>query len=173
MEHHGDSRYVKGARHGTIGRCAASGRCYARAPFPPPCYPPRIRARSGGIRMTTRPIPHTSHWGAFDAEVRDGRLVGVTPFAKDPDPSAIIHSIPDMLYDESRIAQPMVRRGWLERGPAGDDTGGERALRGGDAVGPVAWEKALELVAAELERVRAAHGNTAIFAGSYGWWSAG
>jgi len=123
--------------------------------------------------MSSKPIPHTSHWGAFTAEVRDGRLVGVTPFAKDPDPSPIIHAIPEMLYDESRVAQPMVRRGWLEHGPAGDDTGGARELRGADAFVPVSWERAIELVTGELARVRDRHGNAAIFAGSYGWSSAG
>src|SRR3546814_6904544 len=118
--------------------------------------------------MTSHPIPHTSHWGAFNAEVRDGRLVGVTPFAKDPDPSAIIHSIPDMLYDESRIAQPMVRRGWLEKGP-----GGDKGLPGADAFVPVSGGRGLELVAGALERVRAPHGNAALFARSSGWSSAG
>jgi biotin/methionine sulfoxide reductase len=37
----------------------------------------------------------------------------------------------------------------------------------------VSWERALTLVAAELERVRGLHGNAAIFGGSYGWSSAG
>jgi biotin/methionine sulfoxide reductase len=115
-----------------------------------------------------RSVPHSSHWGAFRAEVRDGRVVGVTPFEKDPDPSAIINSIPDALYDRSRVPQPMVRRGWLEKGP-----GGDRDLRGADAFVPVDWDKALDLVAAELQRVRTEHGNAAIFAGSYGWSSAG
>ena len=35
--------------------------------------------------MTTRLIQHHSHWGAFLAEVEDGRVVGVKPFARDPD----------------------------------------------------------------------------------------
>jgi biotin/methionine sulfoxide reductase len=37
----------------------------------------------------------------------------------------------------------------------------------------VDWSKALDLAAAELQRVRTEHGNTAIFGGSYGWASAG
>lgn len=113
-------------------------------------------------------IPHDSHWGAFRAEVRDGRVVGVVPFEHDPDPTPIIHSIPDALYDKSRVRQPFVRRGWLEHGP-----GGERERRGGDEFVPVSWERALDLVAKELLRVRETHGNASIFAGSYGWSSAG
>ena len=113
-------------------------------------------------------VPHSSHWGAFRAEVRDGRVVGVTPFEKDPDPSNIINSIPDALYDRSRVPQPMVRKGWLEKGP-----GGDRELRGADVFVPVEWDRALELIATELERVKQGYGNQAIFAGSYGWSSAG
>ena len=38
---------------------------------------------------------------------------------------------------------------------------------------PVEWPRALDLVAAELRRVYAAHGPRAVFGGSYGWASAG
>jgi biotin/methionine sulfoxide reductase len=100
--------------------------------------------------------------------VRDGRLVSVRPFERDPSPSPIIHSWPGALYDPTRVAQPMIRKGWLEHGP-----GGNRQLRGADAFVPVSWERALDLVAAELARVREHHGNRSIFAGSYGWSSAG
>ena len=61
----------------------------------------------------------------------------------------------------------MVRRGWLEHGSGPDDR------RGRDELVPVSWPRALELVAAELQRVYAAHGPRAIFGGSYGWASAG
>ncbi len=111
---------------------------------------------------------HAAHWGAFSAEVRDGRLVGVSGFEKDPDPSPIIHSMPDALYSESRITRPMVRQGWLQHGP-----GGNRERRGADPFVPVSWEKALDLVADELTRVKTDYGNQAIYGGSYGWASAG
>ena len=38
---------------------------------------------------------------------------------------------------------------------------------------PVSWDKAEKLVADELARVIEHHGNESIFAGSYGWASAG
>jgi anaerobic selenocysteine-containing dehydrogenase len=38
---------------------------------------------------------------------------------------------------------------------------------------PVSWERALELVAGELGRVRREHGPSAIMGGSQGWSSAG
>ena len=37
----------------------------------------------------------------------------------------------------------------------------------------MSWDEAVELVAAELQRVKNEHGNEAIFAGSYGWASSG
>ena len=116
----------------------------------------------------THSVRHSSHWGAFHADVVDGRVTGLRPFEKDPSPSALIHSIPDALYHSSRIAQPMIRRGWLD-----DNQGRARERRGADAFVPVSWDQAINLVAVELERVKEKHGNQAIFAGSYGWSSAG
>jgi biotin/methionine sulfoxide reductase len=60
-----------------------------------------------------------------------------------------------------------VRRGWLEHGPGPTDR------RGRDPFVEVGWDEALDLLAAELARVRASAGNEAIFGGSYGWASAG
>ncbi|MDA0662232.1 MAG: molybdopterin guanine dinucleotide-containing S/N-oxide reductase [Proteobacteria bacterium] len=113
-------------------------------------------------------INHSSHWGAFTAEVENGRVVGVSPAEGDPYPAEILNAVPSALYHECRVAEPMVRTGWLENGPAGGGTG-----RGGEPFVPVSWDTALSLVTAELERVKARHGNSAIFGGSYGWSSAG
>jgi biotin/methionine sulfoxide reductase len=117
--------------------------------------------------MTIRLVPHHSHWGAFFAEVQDGRLVGVRPFHRDPDPSQLIEAMPAAVYSPTRIARPMVREGWLARGGgAGEGRGCERFV-------PVSWERALDLVAGELERVKREHGHSAIMGGSQGWGSAG
>ena len=62
----------------------------------------------------------------------------------------------------------MVRKGWLERGG-----GSDRSKRGAEPFVAVSWGEASRLVARELERVIREHGNQAIFAGSYGWASAG
>ena len=111
---------------------------------------------------------HSSHWGAFDAVVENGRMVGVEPFHKDSHPSAISGGITDSLYGETRVATPMVRRSWLEKGP-----GAATELRGAEPFVSVSWDEALDLVSEELRRVREAHGNESIFGGSYGWSSAG
>ena len=111
---------------------------------------------------------HTSHWGTFTAVVEDGHFVDVRPFARDPDPSPLIRSMPEAVYDQSRVLRPMVRKGWLDHGP-----GGRRERRGAEPFLAIAWDEALDLVAREIDRVRREHGNQAIFGGSYGWSSAG
>src|SRR6201990_2397223 len=110
---------------------------------------------------------HPSLWGAFLAEVDGGRIVGARPFERDPDPSRLIDAIPQSVHSQARIAQPMVREGWLKHG-RGDGEG-----RGREAFVPVSWDRALDLVAAEIDRVRREHGNAAIMGGSQGWSSAG
>ena len=51
--------------------------------------------------------------------------------------------------------------------------GGATERRGADKFVEVDWERALELVLTELNRVKESHGNSAIFGGFYGWASAG
>ena len=106
-----------------------------------------------------------SHWGAFRAEVADGKLVSVSPFEHDPNPTPLIEVWPEMLTSPMRVMRPAIRKGWL----AGDGGAG----RGDDDFVAVPWDEALDMAAAEIGRVRDAHGNQALFAGSYGWSSAG
>lgn len=113
-------------------------------------------------------IPHCAHWGAFTILVEAGRIVGIEPFELDPAPSPIIQSVKDWMDPARRIAGPMVREGWLQNRERSDRTG-----RGRERFVPVSWETAARLVAGEIDRVRTLHGNDSIFAGSYGWTSAG
>ena len=109
---------------------------------------------------------HSSHWGSFLVS-QHGEELKVRASPQDPDPSNLLRNIPDAARHHARIAQPVIRRGWLERGPGPD------ARRGKDAYVPVSWNEALDHAASELKRVSAKHGNAAIFGGSYGWSSAG
>src|SRR6185437_2192299 len=109
-----------------------------------------------------------SHWGAFVAEVEDGRLVGVRPFEHDPHPSPMIEAWPDMVAAPSRIQRPMVREGYLRGGAARSGAG-----RGREPFVPVSWDRALALAAEALADTKRRYGNSAIFGGSYGWSSAG
>lgn len=116
----------------------------------------------------TEMVPHTSHWGAFEAAVRDDKVVEIIPSPADQAPAQFLSSTRDALYSPLRVTRPAVRRGWLERGHR---VGG--AGRGQEEFVEVPWEVAFDLVADELRRVIEEHGNSAIFGGSYGWASAG
>lgn len=110
----------------------------------------------------------SNHWGTYRVEVEGGKVRALHDFEQDQDPSPIGHGIVDVMEGPARITAPMVRKSWLEGGP-----GSAGAKRGEDAFVEVSWDEANRLVARELERVRAEHGNRAIYAGSYGWASAG
>ena len=113
--------------------------------------------------MTIARFPSLAHWGAFTALVENGRVIACEPFPRDPAPSAMLAAIPAMVHSPLRIKRPAVRKGWRE--------GRERT--GADDFVEVSWDTALDLVAAELSRVRDRFGAEAIFGGSYGWSSAG
>lgn len=112
--------------------------------------------------------PTATHWGSYDVETVDGRVVALRPTGDDPDPSPIGPGMPRALYDDVRLRTPMVRKSWLENGPGPAD-----GLRGSEAFVEVGWPEALDLAAGELARVKREHGNEAIYGGSYGWGSAG
>src|SRR5581483_4317163 len=82
-------------------------------------------------------------------------------------PSPLLGNIPGSLRHRARIAQPMVRAGWLDRGP------GPSGRRGAEPFVPVAWSTAVARLAGELRRVYREHGAGAVYGGSYGWSSAG
>ncbi len=66
------------------------------------------------------------------------------------------------MHSPTRIATPMVREGWQPGG------GGDRTGRGRDNFVPISWDRALDLVAEELTRVRREHGPGAVMGGSRG-----
>ena len=111
-------------------------------------------------------LSHSAHWGAFHA-AWEGEALTVRPHPQDPDPNPLIQNFPAALRHRARVRQPVVRRGWLERGPGPDER------RGCDDFVAMPWPEVLDRVAAELRRVQQAHGAQAVFGGSYGWSSAG
>jgi biotin/methionine sulfoxide reductase len=113
-------------------------------------------------------IPTGSHWGIYEVDVVDGRIRDIRPSPHDPDPTPMHRSLPEIVDHPSRVRYPVVREGYLRSGIRSD-----RAGRGAEPFVRVTWDHALDLVAAEIDRVKREHGNEAIFAGSYGWASSG
>ncbi|WP_353228489.1 molybdopterin guanine dinucleotide-containing S/N-oxide reductase [Novosphingobium sp.] len=106
-----------------------------------------------------------AHWGIYEVTPTTGAEPALRPLSADPDPTQIGLDQLAPQVRSLRVARPAVRRGWLERR--------DRYGRGSDAFVELDWDEALDLVAGEVARVREQHGNQAIFAGSYGWASAG
>ncbi len=113
-------------------------------------------------------VPHCSHWGAYTLLVEDGSIVGVEPFALDPDPSPIIHSVKEWASPRRRVLKPLVRKGWLDKRENSDRSG-----RGRERFVEVDWDTVTGLIADEIRRVSAQFGNASIFGGSYGWTNCG
>ena len=91
----------------------------------------------------------------------------IRPRERDPDPSPLLRNLAASLHSPARVKRPAIRRGWLEKGPQSS------SRRGREEFVEVSWEKAYELVGTELKRVQAEHGPEGLYAGSYGWASAG
>lgn len=108
------------------------------------------------------------HWGRYIVEVDAGRIVGVKPVASDRDPSPLHRGLPDIVDSPVRTLRPSIRAGWLKH-----RTGSDRSKRGAEPFVAVPWDEAIDMVAEEIDRVRDTFGNESIYAGSYGWASAG
>ncbi len=130
----------------------------AVSPTLPPAAPPAVSSF----------IQTASHWGVYDVALDADGGARVRAAALDPAPSRLIHGLPAIVRGALRIARPAVREGYLRRGP-----GATSADRGRERFVEVSWDEALDLVAAELRRVRGEHGHEAVYGGSYGWASAG
>ncbi len=123
--------------------------------------------------MTDQPdyrnLPLTSnHWGTYRVQTKNGKVTALHGFEEDDDPSLIGTGIVDVLDGPTRIQTPCVRKSYLDGGP-----GSHNERRGADPFVSVSWETAEKLVADEFNRVRKQYGNESIYAGSYGWSSAG
>lgn len=103
------------------------------------------------------------HGRAYTHKEGEGDL---RPLTDDPDPSSIASSITDPFTDRARIRRPAIRTSFLKGGRDGRGRGVENFTE-------VPWDEALDMAAAELDRIRNTYGNAAIFGGSYGWASAG
>ena len=109
-----------------------------------------------------------AHWGTYKVSKDEGGGFKLLPFSQDKDPSDIGRGIESAVRHSSRIQKPAVRKGWLEYQNKQENT-----QRGEDEFVEVSWETAYELISTEIKRVISTNGNESIYAGSYGWASAG
>ena len=109
-----------------------------------------------------------AHWGTYKVSKDEGGKFKLLPFSQDKDPSDIGKGIESAVQHSSRIRKPAVRKGWLQ-----SKNKRKNAKRGEDEFVEVSWETAFELVGEEIKRVVSIYGNESIYAGSYGWASAG
>lgn len=106
-----------------------------------------------------------AHWGSYLVD-DTGPAPRLLPDPGDPHPARIGRGWLDAMQNtDTRIARPSIRKGWLQ--------GRDRNRHGETEFVELPWDEALDLLAKELTRVKDTYGNEAIFAGSYGWASAG
>lgn len=109
-----------------------------------------------------------AHWGILKATIKDGKVIKSEPWQKTSSvPNSLQYTIPELISN-SRIKAPMVRKSYLE-----NPDSPKPELRGKDEWVEVKYEEAIKLVANELKKTRKQKGANSVFAGSYGWRSAG
>ena len=109
----------------------------------------------------------STHWGTYETSKNNQNNIKINKWSKDPNPSDFGLGFLDAATSDLRINQPHIRKEWLK------DRHNKKNLRGLDEFVPVSWEEAIELTASELQNVKKEFGNSSIYAGSYGWASAG
>ena len=109
----------------------------------------------------------STHWGTYETLKNNKQNLKLKKWSKDPNPSKFGYGLIDAATSDLRINQPFIRKQWLQ------DRNNNKKLRGLDEFVPVSWEEAIDLTASELRNIKKEFGNKAIYAGSYGWASAG
>ena len=109
----------------------------------------------------------STHWGTYETSKKNGKNIKINKWSKDPNPSDFGLGFLESATDDLRINQPHIRKEWLK------DRDNKKNLRGLDEFVPVSWKEAIDITAAELKNIKNNFGNSSIYAGSYGWASAG
>lgn len=109
----------------------------------------------------------STHWGTYETSKKNEKNIKINKWSKDPNPSDFGLGFLESATDDLRINQPYIRKEWLK------DRDNRKNLRGLDEFVPVSWKEAIDITAAELKNIKNNFGNSSIYAGSYGWASAG
>lgn len=109
-----------------------------------------------------------SHWGAFRAHIKNGRVSEIKAFEYDKHPTEMIQGIKGLIYSDARVRYPMVRLDWLKNRENSDTS-----QRGDNRFVRVTWDEALDMFYEELERIQQNYGPWALHTGNVGWRSTG
>lgn len=99
-----------------------------------------------------------SHYGPFEAIVRDGKLVNISAMIElgNRPTEMLMYGLQDHIYDKTRIAGPMIRKSCLEGWQTGDS---KPELRGKERFVQVDWDTAFKIAAKAIVDTAANHGN--------------
>ena len=97
--------------------------------------------------------PTCTHWGNYLIESDGKSILAVHPYEVDAEPTPIGQSLLNALDEGARIAQAMVRAGYLKQGRNSDGSG-----RGVEPFVPVSWRSALDLAADALRHTMGNNG---------------
>ena len=118
--------------------------------------PPMLMGEAWAHDIVSNSFSFSWHGPVYTKTV-NGKLVSTKGYKAGFHDNAVAGAIPEYVYSPSRIKYPMVRKSYLQNGP-----GANREARGKEAFVRVSWEKATELIAAELKRVIREYGNASI-----------
>ena len=109
-----------------------------------------------------------SHFGTYAISRNDRRSPELEAFFADSASSPLGHGFIELADHPVRITRPHIRRSHFNGGP-----GSSPESRACEPFVEVSWETALAHIDNAVRRAIVEHGNRSIFAGSYGWASAG
>lgn len=128
-----------------------------------------VASAGAGSKFVQNGVVNTAaHWGGLSVTIENGKVVSSTSLLKNYQYNSLQSTVEDLVYAADRIQYPMVRKSYLENP---DSPKPER--RGADEWVRVSWEKAIKLAADQMKKTRETKGASGIFAGCYGWKSAG
>lgn len=109
-----------------------------------------------------------AHWGVLKLKVKNGKVVSSQNAMSNQTANPLQTVTSDLIYGDSRVLYPMVRKSYLQ-----NPDKPKPELRGKDEWVRVSYDDAIKLIANELKKTRKDKGTSAVFGGSYGWYSPG
>lgn len=109
-----------------------------------------------------------AHWGILKLKIKNGKVISSENAIANQTLNPLQTVTSDLIYGDSRVLYPMVRKSYLQ-----NPDSPKPELRGKDEWVRVSYNDAIKLIANELKKTRKEKGASAVFGGSYGWYSPG